>query len=62
VKHGPGVRETVAMKISEHKTRAMFDKYDIASDEDPRQAVKQTAEHVKAQPAARKIVAIGKKN
>jgi hypothetical protein len=36
-------------------------RYDITSEEDIRQAVKQTAEHVKAQPALRKMVSIGKK-
>lgn len=56
-----GVREGVAMAISGHRTRAVFDRYNISSDEDLRQALKQTQEHVKAQPAARKIVGIGKK-
>jgi hypothetical protein len=56
-----GVREGVAMAISGHRTRAVFDRYNITSDEDIRQALKQTTEHVKAQPALRKVVAFGKK-
>jgi hypothetical protein len=56
-----GVSQPVAMKISGHKTIAIFQRYDITSEEDIRQAVKQTAEHVKAQPALRKVVSIGKK-
>ena len=57
-----GVREGVAMAISGHRTRAVFDRYNITSDEDLRQAVKQTTEHVKARPALRKVVSIGRKS
>ena len=56
-----GVREGVAMSISGHRTRAIFDRYNITSDDDLRQAVKQTASHLAAQPADRKIVSIRKK-
>jgi integrase len=55
-----GVREGVAMSISGHRTRAIFDRYNITSDEDLRQAVRQTTEHLAAQPAERKIVSIRK--
>jgi hypothetical protein len=55
-----GVREGIAMAISGHRTRAIFDRYNIASDEDLRQAVKQTTEHLATQPAKRKVVSIGK--
>ncbi len=53
-----GVREGVAMAISGHRTRAVFDRYNITSDEDLRQAVRQTEEHLKRQPVERKVVAI----
>ncbi len=56
-----GVREGVAMAISGHRTRAIFDRYNITSDDDLRQAIKQTTSHVAAQSADRKIVSIRKK-
>jgi len=48
------------MAISGHRTRAVFDRYNITSDEDLRQAVKQTTERLATQPADRKIVSIRK--
>ena len=56
-----GVRETVAMAISGQRTRSIFDRYNITSDEDLREAMQQTREYLKAQPRERKVVAIGKK-
>jgi len=45
-----GVHETVAMKISGHRTRATFDRYNIAAVEDLREAVRKVAAYAKAQP------------
>jgi integrase len=56
-----GVREGVAMSISGHRTRAVFDRYNIISDEDLRQAVRQTTEHLAAQSTERKVVSITKR-
>jgi hypothetical protein len=53
-----GVREGVAMAISGHRTRAVFDRYNISSDDDLRQAVKQTTEHLSAEPTRAKVVAM----
>jgi hypothetical protein len=46
-----GVREGIAMAISGHPTRSIFDRYNISSEYDLRQAVKQTAEHLRTQPS-----------
>ena len=43
-----GVPQKVAMKISGHKTASVFDRYDITSDEDLREASKMIAEYHKA--------------
>ena len=46
-----GVTETVAMSLTGHRTRAMFDRYNITSQEDQRDALKQLAAYVSALPA-----------
>ena len=56
-----GVREGVAMAISGHRTRAIFDRYNITSDDDLRQALKQTQARLNIQPAVRTVVAISEK-
>ena len=53
-----GVPQTVAMSISGHRTIAMFNRYNIASQEDQREALLRTEAHLAALPSERKIAAI----
>ncbi len=53
-----GVDPVVAMRISGHGTRSMFDRYDIISDEDIREAVLKTNAYVTNLPAESKVAPI----
>jgi site-specific recombinase XerD len=50
-----GVAETVAMAISGHRTRAVFDRYNITDERDLQDAVAKTHEYLKAQTVARRV-------
>lgn len=45
-----GVDEKIAMTISGHKTRSVFDRYNITSEDDLREAVKKTQRYVESLP------------
>jgi hypothetical protein len=45
-----GVDPSVAMKISGHRTRSIFDRYNIISDDDIREAITKTTLYVDSLP------------
>jgi hypothetical protein len=55
---GAGVRERVATEISGHRTRSIFDRYNITSEEDLRDAMRRTSRYVNAQPVQTNVVAL----
>lgn len=54
-----GVPQSVAMRISGHRTAAIFTRYDITSEEDQLDALQRTQAHRESRPAAPPKVAAG---
>ena len=50
-----GVRESVAMEISGHLTRSVFERYNITSKKDVREALRKTAQYRKRQPTGSNV-------
>jgi len=55
-----GLSETDGMKLSGHRTRNVYDRYNIVDDEDSRQAMRQAQEYLKHE-AARKVIPLKRK-
>ena len=53
-----GVPQTVAMKVSGHRTAAVFRRYDVTTESDIREAMRRTQAHIARQPTESRIAPV----
>jgi integrase len=57
-----GVSERVAMDISGHKTRSIFDRYNIVNERDKQEAMQRTQEYLGSASKRRQVAVMGKRH